>query len=58
MVLSGKLESKIWTILFLIILLRFLDINPGQQLIGSFNPINSGDWAAEAYQRGTRPVPT
>ena len=39
---------------FLIILLRFLEVNPGQQLItGSFNPISSGDWAIEAYQIAT-----
>jgi hypothetical protein len=41
---------------FLIILLRFLKVNPGRQLItGSFNPIDSGDWAAEAYQSGADP---
>ncbi|KIM36499.1 hypothetical protein M413DRAFT_31553 [Hebeloma cylindrosporum] len=37
---------------------RFLETNPGQQsMIGSFNPINFGDWAAEAYQRRTHPAP-
>ena len=51
MVLSGKLSShQNSDHPFLIICLRFLETNPGQQLIGSFNPINSGDWAAEAYQ--------
>jgi len=28
-----------------------MEVDPGQQLMtGSFNPIDSGDWAAEAYQ--------
>ncbi|KIM35117.1 hypothetical protein M413DRAFT_32741 [Hebeloma cylindrosporum] len=30
--------------------LTFMEMNPGRQLIGSFNPITTGDWTAEAYQ--------
>lgn len=47
-------SNTIVLFLIIIMILRFIETNPGRQMIsGSFNPIDYGDWTAEAYQSST-----